>query len=78
MTSGVSVVLSLSGRVSCDHSAALVAIAKAFEMLGSQSSCKKTPVGTTTQLELSLANSSMTSFFSSQDMQVLKTVEIVF
>jgi hypothetical protein len=63
MTSGDSVMLSLGGGVSWDDSAALVALAKAFEMLGSWSSYKKTPVGTVAQLELSLANSSVISFF---------------
>jgi hypothetical protein len=56
--------LSLSGGVSSDDSDTLVAFAKAFEMLGSWSSYRKTPMGTMTQLELSLANSSATSFFS--------------
>jgi hypothetical protein len=54
---------SLGGGGSWDDSAALVALAKAFEMLGSWSSYKKTPVGTVAQLELSLANSSVISFF---------------
>jgi hypothetical protein len=77
MTSGDSVIFSLGGGVSWDDSATLVAFAKAFEMLGSWSSYRKTPVETMVQLELSLANSSVTSFFS-QDMQVLETVKIVF
>jgi hypothetical protein len=34
-------------------------------------------MGTKARLEPSLANSSAISFFSSQDMQVLKTIEIV-
>jgi hypothetical protein len=38
-------------------------LAKAFKMLGSWSSCRKTLVGTIAQLEPSLANSSVTSFF---------------
>jgi hypothetical protein len=63
MTSGDSVMLSHGGRVYWDDLAALVAFAKAFEMLGSRSSCRKTPVGTMDRLELSLANSSTTSFF---------------
>jgi hypothetical protein len=63
MMSGVSVILSLSGGVSWDDSAALVAFAQAFEMLGTWSSCKKTPVGTMARLEPSLVNSSATSFF---------------
>jgi hypothetical protein len=63
MTSGVSIILSHGGGVSWDDSAALVAFAKAFEMLGSWSSCRKIPMGTMAQLELSLANSSTTSFF---------------
>jgi hypothetical protein len=54
---------SLGGGVSWDDSAILVAFAKAFEMLGSWSSYRKTTVGTMAQLELSLANSSVTSFF---------------
>jgi hypothetical protein len=63
MASGDSVILSLGGGVSWDDSVTLVAFAKAFEMLGSWSSCRKTPVGTMARLELSLANSSMTSLF---------------
>jgi hypothetical protein len=55
--------LSLGGGVSWDDSATLVAFAKAFEMLGSWSSYRKTPMGTMAQLELRLANSFMTSFF---------------
>jgi hypothetical protein len=78
MTSGDSVMLSLGGGVSWDDSSTLLVFAKAFEMLGSWSSCRKTLVGTIARLELSLANSSATSFFSSQDMQVLENVEIVF
>jgi hypothetical protein len=77
MTSRVSVILSCGGGVSWDDSAALVAFAKAFEMFGSWSSCKKTHVKTMAQLETSLANSSTISFFS-QDMQVLETVKIAF
>jgi hypothetical protein len=63
MTSGDSVMLSLGGGVSWDDSAALVALAKAFEMLGSWSSYKKIYVGIIARLELSLAISSVTSFF---------------
>jgi hypothetical protein len=63
MTLGDLVMLSFGGKVSWDDSAALVAFAKAFEMLGSWNSCKKTPVGTVAWLEPSLANSSTTSFF---------------
>jgi hypothetical protein len=63
MTSGDSVMLSLSGRISWDDLIALVAFAKAFEMLDSRSSYRKTPVGTMARLELSLANSSMASLF---------------
>jgi hypothetical protein len=63
MTSGDSIILWLGGGVSWDDSAALVAFAKAFEMLGSWSSCSKTPAGIMAQMELSLANSSTTSFF---------------
>jgi hypothetical protein len=46
MTSGESVIISLGGGVSWDGLATLVAFAKAFEMLGSWSSYRKTPVGT--------------------------------
>jgi hypothetical protein len=63
MTLGDSVILSLGGGVSWDDSATLVAFAKSFEMLGSWSTYKKTLVGTMARLELSLANSSTTSFF---------------
>jgi hypothetical protein len=63
MTLGDSVILSHGGGVSWDDSAALEAFAKAFEILGSCSSYRKTPVGTMAQLEPSLANSSVTSFF---------------
>jgi hypothetical protein len=63
MTSGVSVILSHGGGVSWDDLAALVAFAKAFEMLGSWSSNRNTPMGTMAQLEPSLANLSATSFF---------------
>jgi hypothetical protein len=63
MTLGDSVILSLGGGVSWDNSTALVAFTKAFEMLGSWSSYRKTPMGTMARLEPSLANSSVTSFF---------------
>jgi hypothetical protein len=63
MTSGDSVIFSLGDGVSSDDSAALVGLAKAFEILGSWSSYRKTPVGTMAQLDLSLANSFMISFF---------------
>jgi hypothetical protein len=63
MTLGDSIILSLGGVVFWDDSATLVAFAKAFEMLGSWSSCIKTPVGTMARLEPSLANSSATLFF---------------
>jgi hypothetical protein len=46
MTSGDSVILSLGGGVSWDDPTALVAFAKAFEIHGSWSSCRKTPVET--------------------------------
>jgi hypothetical protein len=46
MTLGDLVMFSFVGRVCWDDSAALVAFAKAFEMLGSWSSCRKTSVGT--------------------------------
>jgi hypothetical protein len=63
MTLGVSVILLHGGGVSWDDSAALVAFAKAFEILGSWSSYKKIPMGTMARLEPSLANSFTTSFF---------------
>jgi hypothetical protein len=66
MTSGVSVILSLGGGISYDDSVAFVAFAKAFKILGSWSSCRKTVVGTMARLDLSLANSSVTSFFLSR------------
>jgi hypothetical protein len=56
MTSGVSVVPSFGGGVYWYDLASLVALAKAFEILGSWSSCKKTPVGTIARLESSLAH----------------------
>jgi hypothetical protein len=43
MTSGGSDMLSIDGGVSWDESAALLALANAFNMLGSWSSCKKIP-----------------------------------
>jgi hypothetical protein len=63
MTLGDSVMLSFGGGDTWDDLAALAAFAKAFEMLGSWSSCRKTIVGTMARLEPSLANSSATSFF---------------
>jgi hypothetical protein len=63
MTSDDSVIVSFGGRVSWDDSTALIAFAKAFEMLGSWSSYRKTHVGIMARLEPSLANSSTTSFF---------------
>jgi hypothetical protein len=63
MTSGVSVILSHGGGVFWNDSAALVAIAKVFEMLDSWCSYRKIPMGTMARLELILANSSVTSFF---------------
>jgi hypothetical protein len=63
MICGDSVMPSFGGGVSCDDSATLLALANDFEMLGSWSSCKKTPVGTIAQLEPRLANSSVVSFF---------------
>jgi hypothetical protein len=54
---------SLGGGVSYDDSAALLGLAKAFEMLGSWSSYKKTPMATIARLDPSLANSSTISFF---------------
>jgi hypothetical protein len=63
MTSGDSIMLSFGGRVSWDDSATLVAFAKAFEMLGSRSSYRKTHVGTVARLVPSMANSSVTSIF---------------
>jgi hypothetical protein len=46
MTSSDSIICSLGGGVSWDDLATLVAFAKAFEMLGSWSSYRKTPMGT--------------------------------
>jgi hypothetical protein len=63
MTSGNSNMLSMGGDVSRDELVALLALANALVMLGSRSSCIKTPGGTIAQLELSLANSSAISFF---------------
>jgi hypothetical protein len=63
MTSGDSVMLSFGGRVSCDDSTALIAFTKAFEMLGSWSSCRKIPMETMARLEPSLANSFVSYFF---------------
>jgi hypothetical protein len=63
MTLRDSVMPSLGGRVSWDDSATLLALAKAFEMFGSWSSCKKIPMGTIARLEPNLANSSVISFF---------------
>jgi hypothetical protein len=63
MTLGDSVMPLLGGGVSWDDSAALLALAKAFVILGSWSSYKKTPVGTTAWLEPRLTNWSAISFF---------------
>jgi hypothetical protein len=63
MSSCDSVILSLGGGVSWDDSATFVAFAKAFEMLDSWISYRKTLVGTLARLVPSLANSSTTSFF---------------
>jgi hypothetical protein len=63
ITSGDSDMLSIGGRVSWDDSAALLVFASAFELLGSWSSCKKTPTGTIARLEPGLANSFVISFF---------------
>jgi hypothetical protein len=60
MTSGDSGMLSTGGVVSWDDSASLLALAKALVMLDSWSLCIKIPMGTTTWLEPSLANSSAT------------------
>jgi hypothetical protein len=46
MTSGDSVMVSLSSGVSWDDSATLLALASALAMLGSWSSCTRAPVGT--------------------------------
>jgi hypothetical protein len=51
MTSGDSVIFLLGGGVSWDDLAILVAFAKAFEMLSSWSSYRKTHVGTMAHLE---------------------------
>jgi hypothetical protein len=63
ITLGDSVILSIGDGVSWDDLTTLVAFAKAFEILDSWSSCRKTPMGTMARLELSLANSSVNSFF---------------
>jgi hypothetical protein len=63
MTSGDSVIFSLGGGVFWDDSAAMVALARAFEILSSWCSYRKTHVGTMARLNLSLANSSAISFF---------------
>jgi hypothetical protein len=63
LTSGDLVILSLGGGVFWDDSDTLVAFAKAFELLGSWSSCRKIPMVTMARLGPSLANSSTTSFF---------------
>jgi hypothetical protein len=63
MTLSDSIILSLGGGVSWDDLTAFVAFAKTFEMLGSWSSCRKPPVEIMARLKLSLANSSVTSFF---------------
>jgi hypothetical protein len=63
MTSGDSVMLLGRGRVSRDDSVAFLTLAKAFDILCSWSSYKKTPAGTIARLEPRLANSSATSFF---------------
>jgi hypothetical protein len=63
MTLGDSIMPSPGGRSSWDDSAALLALAKAFSILGSWSSYKKTHVDTKAQLEPNLVNSSMISFF---------------
>jgi hypothetical protein len=55
--------LSIGSGISWDDSATLLTLANAFEMLGSWSSCKKTHVRAIAQLEPSLANSSVISFF---------------
>jgi hypothetical protein len=55
--------LSVGSGVSWDDSATLLALANAFEMLGSWSSYKNIPGGIVTRLEPSLANSSAISFF---------------
>jgi hypothetical protein len=76
MTLGISVMLSHGGGVSWDDSATLVAFAKAFEMLGSWSFYRKTPVGTMARLELSLANSSVTSFFPHKICKYLRPLKL--
>jgi hypothetical protein len=77
MTLGDSVMPSSGGRVSWDDSTALLALAKAFVILGSWSSYEKTPVGTKARLEPTLANSFVISFFPCKICKVLETVEIV-
>jgi hypothetical protein len=78
VTLGESVLLSFGGRLSWDDSTALIAFAKAFEMLGSWSSYRNTPMGNVAYLEPSMANSSAISFFSSQGMQVFEAIKVVF
>jgi hypothetical protein len=63
MILGDSVMLSISGGVSWDDLATLVALAKAFEMFESWSSYKRIPMGTIARLEPCLANSFVISFF---------------
>jgi hypothetical protein len=55
--------LSGEGGFSQDDLAALLALAKVFDIVGSWCFYKKTPVGTIARLMPSLANSSVTSFF---------------
>jgi hypothetical protein len=63
MASGDLIMVSFGGGASGNDSTALLALAKAFDIVGSWSSYKKIPVGTAARLEPSLANSSAISFF---------------
>jgi hypothetical protein len=55
--------VSVGGGASLDDLDALPALANALAIVGSWSSYKMTPMGTIARLELSLANSSVISFF---------------
>jgi hypothetical protein len=69
--------LSFGGAESWDDLATLEAFSKAFEMLGSWSSYRKTSVGTIAQLKQSLANSSVTSFFSCKMCKYSRPLKLV-
>jgi hypothetical protein len=76
MTLGDSDMLSTNGVVSWDDSVALLALANALLMLGSWSSCMKTPGGIIGRLEPSLANASMTSFFPRKMCRYLRPLKL--